>query len=252
VLLFDILFEWFISSKKYFNNLFKNKKFKILFGPAKGLTWINDDRPCFFYNLGLWEPYKQIAMKKYVTRGMVAYDVGAFHGYYTLVLSRLVGEEGLVYSFEPARENFEFLRDIVNFNNVSNVKLHQKAVGGQDGEVYCTLNQIDPMGGCISDESGEYKVEITTMNSFALRDENKKPDIVKMDIEGFEFEALKAMDKVIDLYHPMFFIDVHNAENHSRCMTFLKERGYTVKVLHEKAFRKGGFLSDIFAVFETS
>ena len=232
------------------NRLFKNKKFKILFGPAKGLIWINDHRPYLMYNLGLWEPYKQFAMKKYVSKGMVAYDVGAFHGYYTMVLSRLVGKEGFVYSFEPARENFEFLKNVINFNRLSNVELNQKAVGGKDGEIYCTFNKSNPMAECIFEQSGEYKVEITILNSFALKDLNKKPDIVKMDIEGFEFDALKAMDRVIDLYHPMFFIDVHNAKNHSRCIAFLKEHGYTVKVLHKKRFENGAFLSDVLAFHE--
>ncbi len=230
------------------NKFFKNKKFKILFGPAKGLTWLNDSRPYLTYNLGLWEHRKQFAMKKHVSKGMVAYDVGAFHGYYSLVLSQLVGKEGLVYSFEPARENFEFLKDVVALNNLNNVQLNQKAVGGQDGEVYCNLDKSNPMAGCIYDSSEEgYKVEITTMNSFALNGKNKKPDVVKMDIEGFEFDALKAMDKVIDLCHPIFFIDVHNAENHSRCIKFLKERGYEIEILHERGFENGAFLSDVLA-----
>jgi len=242
-----------MSLKDSVNSLFKNKKFRILFGPAKGLTWINDLNPHLTFNLGLWESRKQILMKKYVTRGMVAYDLGAYHGYFTLVFSRLVGEKGLVYSFEPAKESFEHLGKLITFNRLNNVKLHQKAVGEKDRKGYFNFNNSYPMGSCVSDApGGNYKVDIISLNSFVLKDLNKKPDIVKVDIEGFEFKALKGMDKIVDLYHPIFFIDAHGKKNHSCCITFLEEHGYKVEVLSEKLFKNEDFQSDLFALFKIS
>lgn len=232
------------------NSLFKNRKFRILFGPAKGLIWINDLKPHLTFNLGLWENSKQVLMKKYVAMGMVAYDLGAYHGYFTLVLSRLVGEKGFVYSFEPAKENFEHLRKLVTFNKLSNVKLHQKAIGEKDGKAYLKFDESYPMGSCISNAPvGNYKVDIISLDSFILKNLNKKPDIVKMDIEGFEFKALKGMDKIINLYHPILFIDIHRriGENECSCTTFLEKRGYKLKVLFTKVFKDGNYQSDLLA-----
>jgi len=244
------LFEWYITFKDFVSRLFfKNKRFRIIFGPAKGLIWINSLRPNINFNLGLWEHKKQFAMKRLVSKGMTAYDLGAYHGYFTLVLSRLVGETGSVYTFEPAKENFLYLSDIVKLNQLGNVTLNMKALGEMNGKVNCAFDSVNPMGGCIVDKPTNNQVEIVSLDSYIIEQRNKKPDIVKMDIEGFEYDALKGMEKAIKLYHPIFFIDVHNAENHARCIDFLKKNGYDVEVLHQKHFPKGGFLSDILAIY---
>lgn len=253
-----LVYESCISLANFLNKFLRNKKFRIMLGPAKGLIWINDIKPNFTYNLGIWEPYKQYAMTKYIKKGMVVYDAGAFHGYFTMVCSRLVGEEGFVYAFEPVVENFEFLKNVViTLNKLTNVELCQKAVGGRNGEATCNFNSAEPMGGSIDvskmyqikPASEGYKVEITTLDYFAFSNSKREPDVVKLDIEAYEFDALQGMEKLINQYHPMFFIDAHNEENHRRCISFLQEHGYKVKIFSQKAFRKGGFMSDLFAIY---
>jgi len=49
--------------------------------------------------------------------GMVFFDVGAHYGYYSLLGSELVGEKGVVYSFEPIKSTFNILK-----NNITAVR----------------------------------------------------------------------------------------------------------------------------------
>ena len=74
----------------------------ILQGPGRGLRWIVGS-----YNHGCWlgsyEYEKQLALRELVHAGDVVYDLGAHVGYFSIILSRLVGPTGMVYSFEPNR-----------------------------------------------------------------------------------------------------------------------------------------------------
>jgi len=143
----------------------------------------------------------------------------------------------------------QYPKEVITLNKISNVELCQKAIGGRDGEALCDFNSCDPMAGSIDVSDKGYKVAITTFDSFVFADSKRKPDVIKLDIEAYEFEALQGMEKLINQYHPIFLIDAHNEENHRQCISFLENRGYKVKVLYQKAFKKGGFMSDLFATY---
>jgi protein-L-isoaspartate O-methyltransferase len=56
-----------------------------------------------------YEPFETQWIEYFVRPGDVVLDVGAHIGYYTLLLSRLVGDQGRVYAFEPDPSNFALL-----------------------------------------------------------------------------------------------------------------------------------------------
>ncbi|MGC2280676.1 MAG: hypothetical protein WA603_11710, partial [Candidatus Acidiferrales bacterium] len=62
---------------------------------------------------GTWEPEVVQAVQQEVTAGMNVLDLGAQSGFYTLLLSRLVGPEGRVFAFEPLPANFRLLDENV-------------------------------------------------------------------------------------------------------------------------------------------
>src|SRR4030095_268661 len=74
----------------------------ILSGPSKGLRWTvgAGQHSCW---LGTYEGHFARLLDQLVRPGMLAFDVGAHSGYFTLMLSRLVGETGKVISFEPSQ-----------------------------------------------------------------------------------------------------------------------------------------------------
>ena len=83
---------------------------------------------------GYHEPIETDLIKKHVKRGDVVLDLGANIGYFTLILPRLVGEEGKVFAFEPDPENFALLKKNVEINSYQNVVLVQKAVSNRNGK----------------------------------------------------------------------------------------------------------------------
>ncbi len=68
-----------------------------------------------------WEPVETEALRQELRRGDVVVDVGANIGYYTILASRLVGEGGKVYAFEPEPDNFAMLQKNLKANGCTNV-----------------------------------------------------------------------------------------------------------------------------------
>ena len=64
----------------------------------------------------------------------VVVDVGANVGFYSLMLSTLVGTGGAVISFEPSVENVEAIQKNIETNNINNVDIRQKIIGEKSGQ----------------------------------------------------------------------------------------------------------------------
>lgn len=73
------------------------------------------------------------AMKIFVKKGDIAFDVGAHFGFYTLVLANLVGKEGKVFSFEPNPQITPSLRKTIS--SLGNVELMEICLSDQNGKV---------------------------------------------------------------------------------------------------------------------
>ena len=76
---------------------------------------------------GAYEPFETELFKKNLEKGEVVLDIGAHIGYYTLIAAKIVGNEGKVFAFEPAPDNYALLEKNVNANGYKNVILEQKA-----------------------------------------------------------------------------------------------------------------------------
>ncbi len=77
-------------------------RISILKGPAKGTRMLIDIRLGGSYFLGNYDKwiFDEIALEKILKPGMVAWDCGAFYGYYAAIFRKLVGASGCVDVFE--------------------------------------------------------------------------------------------------------------------------------------------------------
>ncbi len=109
----------------------KNTEISIKSGICKGLKWTVGSGNHGYW-LGSYELTKQLALERYVKTGMTVFDIGAHAGFYTLFFSRLVGEEGKVFAFEPYHENLTFLVKHVQLNRIKNVTVVASAICKKD------------------------------------------------------------------------------------------------------------------------
>lgn len=147
--------------------------------------------------LGLYEPGTVVLLKELLKEGMTFLDLGAYRGYYTVLASKLVGEKGRVFAFEPAPENFALLK--ANLQGRKNVSLIQKAVSNKvrTGKLFSASLGSSAHRIYDADEGKKsVDVEVTSLDEF-FKDKDAKIDVIKMDIEGAEMSALEGMANII-------------------------------------------------------
>ncbi|HRB19573.1 MAG TPA: FkbM family methyltransferase [Chitinophagales bacterium] len=76
-------------------------------------------------------------LHKNIRKGDIVLDIGANIGFYTQLLSDLVGENGKVYAFEPDKKNYSYLQQ--NTGQLKNVAFFHKAVSNKTGNLTCII-----------------------------------------------------------------------------------------------------------------
>jgi FkbM family methyltransferase len=190
---------------------------------------------CFAY--GSWESDIVALLAANVRPGWHAADIGAHIGYYTLLLSRLVGARGRVFSFEPVPANFDFLCENVGLNNCANVETVQCAIVDIRQKIKFDIPEGDPLPGTVSfassDSRGRITAEGMSLDDFFLG-RPEKMDFLKVDVEGAEDKVLDGARGLIARDHPSILTEVHHFDGNLSARVTpskLRELGYRVKQL---------------------
>lgn len=165
---------------------------------------------CFVH--GTWEPEVVAAVQQSVTPGMIALDIGAQSGFYTLLLSKLVGPQGNVVAFEPFPANFRVLAENVRLNGLSNVIPRQEAVSAQSGELSLTMppGQANLLAGPLlaGEATQDVIVRAVSLDDWASAS-GSQINFLKMDIEGAETDVLRGAQRVLHDHRPIMVIELH-------------------------------------------
>ncbi len=133
---------------------------KIRRGPLRGAKWIKGSGVNGYW-LGTYEAEEQKWFAERVKNGDVVYDIGANVGIYTLLASRLVGNEGKVYAFEPLPENIEFLKKHLVLNDCRNTEVVESAVSVRSGTTHFRGSGAT---GAISGGAGDLAVRVSSLD----------------------------------------------------------------------------------------
>ena len=138
-----------------------------------------------------------------LNEGCTFVDLGAHIGYYTLLAAKLVGKTGRVYSFEPDPGNFVLLFKNVTVNDYTDRVIPvQKAIvghGERDKRLYfhSTRTSSSSLYTLEGGRPESIAVEAVSLDEFFASIGWPKVDVVKMDIEGAEKEALEGMHDLV-------------------------------------------------------
>lgn len=162
---------------------------------------------------GTWEPKVIHAVTETVKAGMTVIDIGAHIGYYSLFFTRCVGPHGRVFAFEPLPGNFTLLQKNVQLNNLLNVQTLNQAVFSRTQEIDITApdDQPNPGSGSLTSETGDknYHVKAISMDDFC-KDHDLRPDVLKIDVEGSEYDVLVGAKETIGRCRPSLLIELHH------------------------------------------
>jgi FkbM family methyltransferase len=131
--------------------------------------------------------------------GGTFFDVGANIGIYTGWAARLVGASGQVHAFEPVPRTRGYLTAFLERNGLAQVRVVPAAVGAKPGSL--KLHTVPHASGLASalprpDRGGtvEIEVPVVTLDGYVLERAAAPPALVKIDVEGFEFEVLRGAE----------------------------------------------------------
>lgn len=167
---------------------------------------------------GFWEFWLTQFMAQIVRRGDHVLDIGANHGYYSILLSDLVAEAGMVYAVEPNPSIYELLHDSLAINGFAgrskclNIALSNDV---ETTEKDFFVPKGEPKNGRFlypgeSPEALKPFGETLKVPSRKLRaNEFERLDFVKIDVEGAELLVLESLRDVIETHNPKMVIEVN-------------------------------------------
>ena len=185
-----------------------------------------------------FEQGEQNFLIRFLQPGMIALDVGAHHGLYTLLASRKVDIKGRVIAFEPSPRERRRLQLHVKINRCTNVHIEPFALSSNEGtaELFVCLGQET---GCnslrppaVNEPMKKVQVPITTLDRYLEQIAIDKVDFVKMDVEGAELEVLHGASKLLGNYRPLILCELADVRTGPwgycsvEIYDFLKSRSY--------------------------
>lgn len=154
-------------------------------------------------------------LAKRITPGMTCFDVGANVGAYVLQLAHWSKPSGRVVAFEPNAGAREVLAQHVAWNGLTNrVQIVPAAVAAEPGELTLYAAGADGMSrlaaanNALAATAEQTRVPVTTIDEYC-RTSYSLPDVLLLDIEGFEIEALRGARDTIQKLRPIVVAEMH-------------------------------------------
>lgn len=153
---------------------------------------------------GKYEKHLSGFFRRVVKPGMTVVDIGANIGFYTMLFASLVGDDGRVLAFEPNSENCRLLLLTIEANNFRQVTLFPFALAEEMAALYFT--PAIGSNGLVLPGRKETLLDpnCVVVPSMRLDDiERGQVDVIKADIEGAEYRALRGAEAIIRRCRPI-------------------------------------------------
>ncbi len=207
--------------KKFLKKLSKTLA-RVLYGKYKKICIANRynfliDSEFAFYNYENWSTGHNKGFAKLLDiskNKKVVFDIGAHIGLCTLPLSVLASH---IVSFEASPTNVKYLKKHVKINQKKNVKIVPNLVGDQNINNF-NFYDVDNGSGIPSIINLNLKkknllIKKIKVDQIFLDDYVKKnsliPDVIKIDVEGAEFNVLDGAIKILKECRPKIIISLH-------------------------------------------
>ena len=180
-------------------------------------------------NKRVWEKNVLELYKKYLNKSSIVLDIGANLGTHTIPLSLLSKK---VYAFEAQNKIYELLSKTMDANEITNIELFNNIVS--DGK-YESLQFLNTDCGKASVAVYRPRLEgyVTTEKTITIDSLNlDKCDLMKIDVEGGEWDVLNGCHLTITKYMPVIILETWKTKkNMVKLVNFTQKYGYTFKYL---------------------
>lgn len=173
-----------------------------------------------------YEPETSLMVDTCLADCRVFWDVGSNWGHFSLYACSHPQFKGQVHAFEPMPETFQDLSGIVKHSGLSHrVSCHNFALGSEDGIATAALPDGVHSGTAqLSTHTTGTQVAVHAGDQMNLPD----PDLIKLDVEGFEAAVLQGAENTIARSKPMIIMEswLESADKTLEPLQLLEQYGY--------------------------
>ncbi|MDR1335151.1 MAG: FkbM family methyltransferase [Holosporaceae bacterium] len=199
---------------------------------------------------GIYDPNAVVVASRFLPpSGGVFIDVGANNGYFSMLISKNIGNGGCVYALEPSSREFSRLVDNIKINGLEQVICaHKVAVSDQVGVAKLKIageeeNALNTLGSDFAskgvENAGIENVATVSIDEFVSSHHLPRVDCIKLDVEGSELRAMNGARRTILTYHPVIILGVNddalkaNETDRDALQRIIAEFGYVIYKLVE-------------------
>jgi len=223
------------------NKINKDKYKIVTVNGSKMYIYLDDDgisKDLYLYKER--EKFATECLKSFIKEDDIIIEIGANIGYYVLVESK-IAKKGKIFALEPMSFSRKLLTMNVKLNNVENVEIYPFAIGDQNKEqdfyTYTKINvsgfNLKPHENLVSTK----KVKIMTLDNFIEKYlGDARPDVLRMDVEGFEYNVIKgAMNTIKNCNKLRIFMEIHphilSQEQLNELLDILENNNFEIKTV---------------------
>jgi FkbM family methyltransferase len=190
-----------------------------------------------------YEPDTSALLNNIYEKNSCFIDAGANIGFYSL-LGAAISRDSKIFSFEPLPSNCKTLETNIKLNNFDNIKLIPAALGNFDGSAVLALEDPERESGwgqIVTTYPSNYKInrnvfdiKVRQLDSIIKEFNIPTPDILKIDVEGFELKMLDgAKETLVMKGRRHIIIEIcdyyfkHDKDRPSKINSLLNSLGYS-------------------------
>jgi FkbM family methyltransferase len=169
--------------------------------------------------------------------GKIVFDVGAFEGLVTLFFARSARH---VVCYEPNARNYARLCENLELNGIQNVTVRKYGLGA---ELCTAVMASDPRmtGGATltpslskaisrrADARNE-EIQVTTLDQDFAEARLPAPDLIKVDVEGYELPFLNGASGLLEAKHPALYMEMHGETMNEKRANVRAVAGYLHRI----------------------
>lgn len=169
--------------------------------------------------LAAFEPQYVRLLRELIKEGDCVFDIGANIGVYSVLFSRWVGQAGKVIAYEPDPNNLELLKRNLTLNNCANCVVRELALGTTEGEEFFSRDLFTGSTGHLGrgttygevlfgDGQREVLLNVKTATVDQEAQRYSPPNVIKLDIEGGEFDVLQGSTGLLASHRPLIMSEL--------------------------------------------
>lgn len=245
---------WNFISRAIANKTYHPKWLSLSYVPMSGIRMFLDTTGAWQKKMieGTYDTFLFDHIAKLNPEGKTIYDIGSHIGYHALYFACLVGKKGSVCAFEPNKNNYDRLVTHIEKNPEVSTILHPYNVALNDTtglQTFVTHDNVESgrsTGGFLLHADTFWSKDVFLKKGFAEKQIQsfriddifdslsitKRPDIIKIDVEGAEYSVLLGAENTLRDYKPILFIEIHSITSMFNVLNFLQKRNYKVALIN--------------------